>query len=83
MDGINMVVVEKGLNGREWALGDEAGFTMIHQAKRVIDAFNKLFETWEPREINSNLLMLMKQKKKLYRINYYINEKYTSYKFSF
>jgi len=23
---------------------------MIHQAKRVIDAFNKLFETWKPRE---------------------------------
>ena len=49
MDGINGRI-EKGLNGREWALGDEAGFTMIHQAKRVIDAFNKLFETWEPRE---------------------------------
>jgi len=49
MDGINGRI-EKGLNGREWALGDEAGFTMIHQAKRVIDAFNKLFETWKPRE---------------------------------
>lgn len=48
----------KGLAGREWACGNEAGFTMTEQAKRVIEAFNTLFETWKPREkfefINAN-----------------------------
>jgi glycosyltransferase involved in cell wall biosynthesis len=41
---------EVGLAGREWAIGDEAGFTAKHQASRVIEAFNTLFETWKPRE---------------------------------
>jgi len=40
----------KGLKGREWAISDEAGFTTRHQADRVIDAFNTLFDTWEGRE---------------------------------
>jgi len=40
----------KGLKGREWALGDEAGFTSKHQGDRVIDALTELFDTWEPRE---------------------------------
>ena len=40
----------RGLKGREWALSEEAGFTSKHQAKRVIEAFNELFETWEPKE---------------------------------
>ena len=40
----------RGLKGREWALSDEAGFTTRHQADRVIDAFNTLFDTWEGRE---------------------------------
>ena len=40
----------KGLKGREWALGDEAGFISEIQGKRVIEAFNELFETWKPRE---------------------------------
>tara|TARA_B100000767_G_scaffold222997_1_gene211785 strand:+ start:1018 stop:2457 length:1440 start_codon:yes stop_codon:yes gene_type:complete len=48
----------KGLKGREWALSDEAGFTSPHQAQRVIEAFNELFNTWKPREkyelINTN-----------------------------
>ena len=39
-----------GLKGREWALSDEAGFTAKHQANRVMEAFNELFETWKPRE---------------------------------
>ena len=34
----------RGLKGREWALSEEAGFTSKHQAKRVIEAFNELFE---------------------------------------
>ena len=48
----------RGLKGREWALSDEAGFTSKHQAKRVIEAMDTLFKTWEPREkyelINAN-----------------------------
>ena len=40
----------RGLKGREWAISDEAGFTSEHQANRVIEAFNELFNTWKPRE---------------------------------
>lgn len=39
-----------GLEGRKWAISDEAGFTSKHQAKRVIDALDELFSTWKPRE---------------------------------
>ena len=39
----------KGLKGREWAI-NKAGFTGETQGKRVIEAFNELFETWKPRE---------------------------------
>jgi len=50
--------MEMGLAGREWATGDEAGFTGDHQGKRVIEAFDELFSTWKPREkyelINTN-----------------------------
>ena len=41
---------ENGIKGREWAISNEAGFTSEHQADRVIEAFNTLFETWKPRE---------------------------------
>ena len=48
----------RGLEGREWALGAEAGFTGEMQGKRVIEAFTTLFNTWKPREkyelINAN-----------------------------
>jgi hypothetical protein len=40
----------KGLKGKEWALGDEAGFTGEYQGKRIIEAFDTLFSTWKPRE---------------------------------
>jgi glycosyltransferase involved in cell wall biosynthesis len=40
----------RGLKGREWATGDEAGFTGEYQGKRVIEAFDELFATWKPRE---------------------------------
>lgn len=40
----------RGLKGREWAIGDEAGFTSKHQADRVMGAFNELFDTWKPKE---------------------------------
>lgn len=36
--------------GREWAIGEEAGFTSKHQANRILKAFTELFETWKPRE---------------------------------
>ena len=39
-----------GEKGREWAISDEAGFTSKHQSYRVMEAFNELFDTWEPRE---------------------------------
>jgi glycosyltransferase involved in cell wall biosynthesis len=41
---------QAGLKGREWAISDEAGFTAEHQANRVMEAFNTLFDTWKPRE---------------------------------
>ena len=40
----------KGLKGREWAIGDEAGFTTKHQADRVIENLDELFDTWQGRE---------------------------------
>ena len=38
-----------GLMGRQWAIGDEAGFTAVKQGERVIQNIDKLFETWKPR----------------------------------
>ena len=38
-----------GLIGREWAIGEEAGFTSERQGERVIENIEKLFETWKPR----------------------------------
>ena len=40
----------RGLEGRKWAMGPEAGFTGEMQGKRVIEAFTTLFNTWKPRE---------------------------------
>ena len=39
----------RGKVGREWFLGDEAGFTAKHQGERVVEAFTELFKVWEPR----------------------------------
>jgi glycosyltransferase involved in cell wall biosynthesis len=41
---------QRGLKGREWAISDEAGFTSKHQADRIIEALDVLFDTWKPRE---------------------------------
>ncbi|MAB65206.1 MAG: hypothetical protein CL662_00030 [Bacteroidetes bacterium] len=38
-----------GLMARQWATGDEAGFTSERQGERVIEHVEKLFETWKPR----------------------------------
>ena len=40
----------RGLKGREWATGNEAGFTGEKQGERIIEAFDTLFSTWKPRE---------------------------------
>ncbi len=40
----------RGNLGRDWALGDEAGFTSQKQGYRVIENIDKLFETWVPRK---------------------------------
>ena len=49
---------ELGLKGRDWAVGNEAGFTAQHMGDRIIEGINELFNTWEPREsfefINTN-----------------------------
>ena len=49
---------ELGKAGREWALSDEAGFTGEIMGVRVMNALDKLFETWTPRAkfefINAN-----------------------------
>ena len=41
---------ELGAKAREWCLSKEAGFTAEQQGKRVIEALDELFNTWEPRE---------------------------------
>ena len=49
---------EAGLEGLEWATGDEAGFTSGKMAKKVENNIDKLFATWTPRKnyelINTN-----------------------------
>ena len=40
----------RGKAGSDWARSEEAGFTHYHQGKRIIENFDKLFETWKPRE---------------------------------
>jgi glycosyltransferase involved in cell wall biosynthesis len=40
----------RGNTGREWALGDEAGFTSEKMGNRVIEYVDELFDTWQPRE---------------------------------
>ena len=39
----------RGLAGRNWATGEEAGFTAEKQGNRVIEAIDELFNTWKPR----------------------------------
>ena len=49
---------EAGLEGLEWATGNEAGFTSDKMAKKVENNIDKLFATWTPRKnyelINTN-----------------------------
>ena len=41
---------ERGNVGREWALGDEAGFTAKKMAKTFTSGMEELFSTWKPRK---------------------------------
>ena len=41
---------EIGSKAREWCLSQEAGFTAEYQGKRVIEAIDELFNSWESRE---------------------------------
>ena len=38
-----------GMMAREWATGNEAGFTAEKQGERIIENINELFDTWKPR----------------------------------
>ncbi len=40
----------RGTKGREWAMGDEAGFTAAKMANRIDEAMGELFTTWTPRK---------------------------------
>ena len=40
----------RGAKGREWALGDEAGFTSEKMGENIIETLDELFATWTPRE---------------------------------
>jgi glycosyltransferase involved in cell wall biosynthesis len=40
---------ELGEAGREWAIGEEAGFTAEIMGNRVINSVDTLFSTWKPR----------------------------------
>jgi glycosyltransferase involved in cell wall biosynthesis len=41
---------QRGLAGREWATGDEAGFTGEKMGQRIIQNLDTLFSTWKPRK---------------------------------
>ena len=40
----------RGNLGREWALGQEAGFTAETMGNRVIESLDELFDNWQPRK---------------------------------
>lgn len=41
---------KRGLEGREWAVSDEAGFTSEQMTNKIIKSMDVLFKTWKPRE---------------------------------
>jgi glycosyltransferase involved in cell wall biosynthesis len=41
---------EIGNSGREWAIGDEAGFTSVKMGDTFTEGMEELFSTWKPRE---------------------------------
>jgi glycosyltransferase involved in cell wall biosynthesis len=54
----------RGLLGREWAVGNEAGFTSVQQAERVIENIEELFTNWTPRK-NYHIIKCDPVKKKV------------------
>jgi glycosyltransferase involved in cell wall biosynthesis len=54
----------RGLLGREWAIGDEAGFISAQQAERVIENIEELFANWTPRK-NYHIIKCDPVKKKV------------------
>jgi glycosyltransferase involved in cell wall biosynthesis len=57
--------IARGEEGRQWALGDEAGFTSKKMSNRVIKHMDTLFETWTPREKYELILAGEVAKKKI------------------
>ena len=55
----------RGLAGREWAIGDEAGFTSEKMGQRVIENLDELFDMWEPRKKYELILAGTKKKKQV------------------
>jgi len=41
---------ERGMKGREWALGEEAGFTAKIMGERIIEGIEETFEKFQPRD---------------------------------
>jgi glycosyltransferase involved in cell wall biosynthesis len=58
----------RGNIGREWALGEEGGFTSKKMGERVIESMEELFETWKPRE-KYELILAGESKKKVLNHN--------------
>jgi glycosyltransferase involved in cell wall biosynthesis len=56
---------QRGLAGREWATGDEAGFTSEKMGSRVVKYVDELFDTWQPREKYELILAGNRNKKVL------------------
>ncbi len=54
---------KRGEVGRQWATGNEAGFTADKMGYRVIENLDKLFNTWTPRK-NYELIKFAPLKKK-------------------
>jgi glycosyltransferase involved in cell wall biosynthesis len=61
---------EKGLKGREWALGEEAGFTARVMGERIIEGIDETFDTFEPR-VNYEFFKVDYKKQKLVHQLYY------------
>ena len=54
---------ELGLKGREWATGDEAGFTAKIMCKRMIGDIDETFDSFEPRATYTLTKVVEKQRK--------------------
>lgn len=57
--------VARGEEGRQWALGDEAGFTARKMGLKLVKYMDTLFETWTPREKYELILAGEVAKKKI------------------